>query len=615
MAATVESIKYIYHHVFLPPKLPQEDDQNDGNEAELLRLTIEALQQFQRTLTSSHRNYRHVQTAVDMLRAMSSAHDPDVNESALRTFLRDKNGSGVMIPLFIRAQNAGVLISRMGDSHSGSVRFDLFELSPKNNAVFKSEGRLQRSFPGASIELPIETVHQSGFDSSVAQTLSSLSSTSVSGQQPTARKAGHNHAEDRDTTHPGMITETFANFLAALGTEVPSSELTKNTREEVFWDNARHPWRRSARWLLIRVSLQLVLARLSGSDTLYKQIMLVVMGYMLKSSLARGHVVRADMANAMNAKLARRLLKLAPDARAQVAETVRDIMSTTTQVLQKDWAVVRRQDTFDPALDSARSLHFERDASISLPALDDYIQSIAQRKPNGSKCAFTPDSRLVSFPADCLPTLREAFVDAEVAIANLHNFEEWVALHCGSWRLEHQDNVDTCSSLAKLIKDYHSAAVTYYSGNPEALSVMVLTAVELWTEMDKAAVHLLPLLKEYKPGVNLEALQNLLLPFKNQMVTLHKVEEYMENRRTNTRFTYTKLYVDIESADCFAARYFDSSPKHQQKLQEIETRATQQKTEKLAEFRRLKAEYQQYIRLHREASCEYYDKVVRRGRE
>ena len=80
-----------------------------------------------------------------------------------------------------------------------------------------------------------------------------------------------------------------------------------------------------------------------------------------------------------------------------------------------------------------------------------------------------------------------------------------------------------CGDLAQLIYRYHTTAVRYYSDNPEAMSIMVLVLLELWTAVDDIAISICPLLKEYSPGIPHEPLQNLLLPFNDQMERLQWV--------------------------------------------------------------------------------------------
>jgi len=164
------------------------------------------------------------------------------------------------------------------------LQFETFELSPLNAVVMSARGRVIRVFPASARSVPLATTTRRDFQVAIAQTLALMSHQCVAGLQPRVRKASEMVDEDRDTTHPGMINEFFEGFLAAVGSHVEVSSLSKNTREDVHWDNAKSPWRRSPLWLLLIVSLQLKCQRLGGSYA----------------------GLRTNLIYAMNAKLSRR---------------------------------------------------------------------------------------------------------------------------------------------------------------------------------------------------------------------------------------------------------------------------------------------------------------------
>lgn len=67
--------------------------------------------------------------------------------------------------------------------------------------------------------------------------------------------------ENRDTAHPLLVTDWLMNYIAAVGNTISTKRISKNTREEVLWNNCEYPWRRSPLWLLVRVTLQLLFRR------------------------------------------------------------------------------------------------------------------------------------------------------------------------------------------------------------------------------------------------------------------------------------------------------------------------------------------------------------------
>lgn len=140
-----------------------------------------------------------------------------------------------------------------------------------------------------------------------------LSSQRAPGFQPTARKAGQDHDEDRDTIHPGMLTDFPLHVIAALGKTVSVHRINKYTREEALWSRCFRLWRRSPIWLLVRVTLQLHFTRQgpipSATDALYEIFMIQLLFLLL--SYARSYLQTSGDGHiyVTNAKMLRRLRK------------------------------------------------------------------------------------------------------------------------------------------------------------------------------------------------------------------------------------------------------------------------------------------------------------------
>jgi hypothetical protein len=143
---------------------------------------------------------------------------------------------GGTIPLQLRAQNCGLLISKVNNY----IQFEAFELSPLNSAIITTKGRLQRSFPGPAFSVDLDTFGQESFFTTVAHTLAKMSHQTALGTMPQVLKAGRMHNEDRDSTHPKMVTELFMGFLRAVGKPASVSRIWKNTRDEVMFQNSKY---------------------------------------------------------------------------------------------------------------------------------------------------------------------------------------------------------------------------------------------------------------------------------------------------------------------------------------------------------------------------------------
>ena len=520
---------------------------------------------------------------------------------------------GGTIPLHISAQNTGVLISKVNES---LIHFEAFELSPLNEAVVSTKGRLRRSFPGPALSLAVEEFNQSSFQAMVAQTLSKMSFQQAAETLPTARKAGQLHAEDRDTAHPKIVTELFWGLLRSHGQAVDVSRIWKNTREEVMYFNARSPWHRSPMWLLIRVAMQLVFSRsaahLKIPGDLYKYFMVFFMSHVLGLSHQHYGQIPKDLTYAMNAKIARRLIKIDQSGDRPGPESldcVETIMRNTSNLLDTTWTNIRQKAGPHWNLSDLVCLDFGADAFYSLSSLDEQIKSIAQRTNISSSALFEPEPALIKFQSKDLPTHLFSGT-TEYTAYNLAAFESWVASNLSIWLQLNKSDVGACGKLDRLVQRYFSIASNCYSGDVETTSMMLLTILELWIACDESATHICNLLSDYDPGIPKEIFQSLVLPFKSQMERLLRAEDYLERRRARAIYPAPSIFRDFGQAACFSARYFNNSPDHQQLLREIQTLAYQAKEKKCNELRQIQEKYRSLMKLYDQSECEYYDVVT-----
>lgn len=424
-------------------------------------------------------------------------------------------------------------------------------------------------------------------------------------------KTGVLHDELRDTTNPAMVSELFMGVLTGVGSPISVPSISKNTRDEVLWKQAEAPWRRSPMWMLIRVSMQLVVSRSSdGSHALYKEIMVFIMSHILRS--AESHHLDPDVVYTMTAKIDRRLRKLSgtgpPVLPKSVMASIGHTLQQSLQSLAKSWASTQQLDSRDLQLPTLSKLDFEQDTLVALPALDDYIEAAQKRQRESTPSRFMPSSQLLKLKTGSLPSLPDSHCNGSYAAANLSQFERWVARHIDDWvAANEQDNA--CGELHDLMVQYHRLARVHYSSNPETTSVMVLTIFELWVACDKAALQSCPWLSEYDPGIPTDALQNLLLPFLDQMKRLFELEDYVARRKAGSSKRTDLLFASDKSTS-FASQYFDKSDTHQALLSRIETDANNARRAKLEEFERVQAEYRRLDTLQNGIGHKYITQVI-----
>ncbi|KAG0693884.1 hypothetical protein DFH29DRAFT_1084074 [Suillus ampliporus] len=205
----------------------------------------------------------------------------------------------------IRAQNAAVVMRKL----ESETIFESFEISPDPTAVMGTKGKLICSYPGPAIAVPDTNTNNATFPAELANFLVCMDQ-DVLDAAARRKKAGSTILEERDTTHPRYITELLTGILRGLGSIADVPRIRKRIGDDVLWDSAKLPWRRSPLWLVIRVVLQTTLERSHGAlgRTTYKSFMLFFMTKL--TTLALDHDLSNDMLHFMSAKIARRLFKL-----------------------------------------------------------------------------------------------------------------------------------------------------------------------------------------------------------------------------------------------------------------------------------------------------------------
>lgn len=485
-----------------------------------------------------------------------------------------------------------------------------FELSPRNESVTSTVGRLVRGFPGPAMTLDLAAFNAPGLLETLSQTLVRMGHQPAADMKPKVSKAQQEHDEDRDTTHPMMVTELLMSTLRPLSADAKATQIRKNTREEVMWRDSRSPWRRSALWLLVRVTLQLLFRRLSDEarlDDLYKQFMVFFMSFVVdKASVG----LSSEAIYCMNAKIVRRLLKLNLSGEPPWFSPVRDILKRSYEQIQGRWTEIRRKNSRSIDTSSLSTLDFRHDIQCAIPDLDLYLKGIGRRGHDDTlREIFNPASQLSKYKCNKLPDCLD-FAEGDYQRYNLAAFEDWVAVHLNGWTEDHMRDQASCSHLGRLMMRYHEAASSSYVQNPEAISVMLLTLLELWIACDKSAIQCHHELGKYDACIPVDCFQSLLLPFKSQMTRLAQAESYLSQRQRNHKYHGSGIFHDYGTRNCFSVRYFDQSDEHQRLLKAIEDHATQKRAEKKAELQEKQQRYRHLMNLVSQTVCKQEEVIL-----
>lgn len=177
-SASADETQRVVHHVFLPPKLPQQADKD--SEIALFKITLQALVAL-RDLLLPDAPPEALDNAIALLKNIKAVNDSpggEIDEVRLHKIL-------ISLPVChtlaanVSSQNAAVLITRQPDE----LVFEEFELSPLAAEVVKTEGRLTRTFPGLAVAVPASLLNEPDFVTMVASTLSTMSHQPAPGMQ------------------------------------------------------------------------------------------------------------------------------------------------------------------------------------------------------------------------------------------------------------------------------------------------------------------------------------------------------------------------------------------------------------------------------------------------
>ncbi|KAI6777666.1 uncharacterized protein J7T54_007393 [Emericellopsis cladophorae] len=573
--------------MFLPPKVPVKSDYTPQNEHFLLCTTLESLEAFR----SMNPDRRHgtIDTAITMLRRMQDTH-----VSAAGQYVVDKSA---LVRAIRQLDNHGILLSAAEDD----ILVEVFEVSPVNQHVISTKGRLRRAFPASGVCLQHDVLQDPSFREAFASTVAKMSQQRVKGTQPKAKKAAHMHDEDRDTTHPRMVTEFLISVLAPLGRTATTSPIWKNTRDEVLYYSSLQPWRRSPLWLVIRVALQLVFSRFHPErpGDSYKEFMIFAMAKIL--SKTHHYEFHSELLLAMSSKIRQRLLKIDRVSNA-IRDFARVVLVKTDRILEDRWSRIQGLDSLSPPPSELIGQNIIKDTLGCMSRLDEFIDSLGTRRLDQSRIDLEPGFKLKKGDNHALPSLHATSGDQ--LTFELMAFETWVASSFSSWLDTHRSDAATIGRLRELIERYHNLAEPEYDSDPESTSLMILTILELWVGCDEASLSAIPLLRDYDPGIPSELFQNLLLPFRHQMRRLSTIEEYLVDRAVRSIHPSADVLGAFGTQNCFSARYYQLSSEHQELKARIESWAAQCRETKEAEFQNKKAQCRSLMSQYESTNCQ-----------
>ncbi|RPA78277.1 hypothetical protein BJ508DRAFT_329403 [Ascobolus immersus RN42] len=594
----MSSLDFFINHLFLPPKLPEEDDDCTDNATEhkrgLIELVRTALDEYAKLQLFGEEDGVGIWKACEeMVGRMYRTRNEDYSlsfDSLMREFQALKPGDSLV--LHIEGQNAGVLFQ----CTPSKVTFSAFEAAPANAAVIHAKGRLVRRFPGTQVCIERPQFMNVLFLEQLADYLYRINTEIFEEALPKAKKAGQaDIAEERDTMHPMYITEMLTGILRGMGEATKAHGFSKNCRDDVIDGSKLLPWRRSPLLLVVKVTLQMVLCEPNAKNPhkRYKSFMLHLLSKVLRQSmLTRG--VHNDMLFILNSKIVRRIQKLGNEIPKPLFRRLDALSKDVGKRIDLAWTNLQSAGMptwkgenmpSDPHTNQAvpKLRHCIAEAqmhSVSLQPVSEYEVPEMSRIKQCSE----------QFPA--ISCLLEKFDHFEIPLVDI---EAWVQNHLEEWvekQLQTPENYKSVNSrLSKLYEAYTTQALSAYEGYPEDISIMVITACQLWIALDSVALAQYPFLSSYDPGFRLEFFDALLLPQKRQLEQLAKIKSYIRTRISSADSKCPPPFAKSLSSLNLFVRFYEENDRMKDVRRAIEAYAQKERDAKLEEFRKKKEHY------------------------
>jgi hypothetical protein len=394
------------------------------------------------------------------------------------------------------------------------------------------------------------------------------------------------------------------------GRRLPTPHLRKRVRDDVCWYKARRPWRRSPRWLALRVAISRYL--LLGLDAdlgrfKYKFCVCICLAKFLEGAQL---LLEIDQVHFLKTKLCRRLAKL---------DMERDSVQDQDLLRKVDLLFSRLIPIIDPIIQSAvehvqfawqtcqQSLikhipplprrAWQSDMTLPLRVSGQRLKHIlvsSNRMMKGRHQRWIPPSNF-----DPASLANEHFAQLAKPLLRITDMENEIRDSLQS--AFGSPASDTSAQIQNLIEE----GLPLYRGNANETSVLIVDVMELWTRLDMWTCRQFPLLKEYHPLFTPETLDCLHLALYKDMVRLQNIQHYLEARTKVCRGSKVTLFDDPTN-DCFARRYHDEVPSAAglgALREDIEETASDQKQDKLEEWRRKNAEYNDLTRQINGSAC------------
>ncbi|KAK7031604.1 hypothetical protein R3P38DRAFT_2521728 [Favolaschia claudopus] len=594
------TLEYAIHHLFVPPKLPQEDDGGDPNVllgflehiADCGRLFVQGLGDENVDIEVLSR-WKSVQRMFDQFVAIHRS--GSLSHTALQIAITEMQVEDVLC-FHVRAQNAGIILRRRDEE----ILVEFFQASSPASMVTKTKGKLVVQYPfRPRLSIPPDAA----CIQALSTLLADLDSTSMPDAIPKTKKAGNDQEEIREVADIRYVSELVGGIVRSLtpadkAEEIAASTVyvTKRINDHVLWKSALLPWRRSPKWLILRVALQTTLAGWDLPEIYgYKAFVTFILATTLQLAQNfrgnEGMGIDKEVLFILNAKIAGRMWKLRSSLHVEPSPpfpiaSISNVIQSVAADLNRSWKHVQDSNTRGGEGIGPSAAEIEDAKKMTLPHSSSYLETVRGRSETLSNSTNSFDRAAFEEKLEA-DSRREEKCNYGVSSTNL-----WFLV--GEMERKVSSSSPDLASLPYLsdsIIYYNEMASSFKGRNPEIFSRLFLLVLELWVALDKVATNQFSLLLDYSPELSITSFEPLLLPELVQMQRLHNIEVYVKSRHARATYPDLSVFSHDFSPHSLPARYFAISSDLQTLKSTIERQGSEQKQQKLNERARRSAQY------------------------
>ncbi|KFA51508.1 hypothetical protein S40293_06317 [Stachybotrys chartarum IBT 40293] len=602
-------LEALFHHLVLPPKLPQSFD---GDNTALARSLGGRLRDALATFrdVGDSRVWRTLEASLQATVNLNQG--PLYRDDLLKAFQLVKDSDdGVWLGLHVVPQNAALIVHR--DHVTESVILEEFETAAPVSDVLKAEHALTWDFPSRAVTVPLGDFGNESFLENLSRFLEQASSQAFDRFAARGSKGGQSVVETRDCPSPALISEMLMSLLEGLGSAVHVRRLRKRVRDDVVLDASEIPWRRSPYWLVLRVTLGRILSALledaheAMGRAYYKFIMCAVLANLLRDCVGKLH---PEMTLMLQAKLCRRLAKLEAEK------------MSATGLLHAAYAdfFAASSGYFGPIVADARNRvvgsweEYKKGIIRKIPLLplrapkNDLLLDLPNSHSELLRLLsqnFNSPSRQVSVD---LSTLREGTVfqvnQLATRYSSLVDYEANMTDDAAVLSLPSPER--RCTELAEGIERFLDKVGDAYVNNSLLMSRYLLRLFELWMRMDEEATAACPLLKSFHPLFVPSSLDVLCLQTMQEMQRLGQVQRYIDARIGSHNTDHETIFGDPRKPNSFPLRYVYSTQQGEPMTvlaEEIDAASQSSRARKQSELADLTRRYDELTQAMQSRTC------------